>query len=196
MINQKTDLKKYKFKLANLLDMANNKMSYVPELTKERHVPLTLADRAVLDGYLKIEKWRFVGLALFFGLFCSWAGWQINEWWGLFICISLVTLLALGAHSVLDIGVSLKKDIEKGEKTICLGQVYQTSRTYSKSPIFYLHLSPKIRLEITQEWYNRLELGQKVEVHVAPLSRLVLELKLRLEDEYYNVPHFLDSKLK
>jgi hypothetical protein len=178
------NLKKPKFKLANLLEIARGgTMDHVPELMQEKHVPLTLADRAVLDQRLKTEERRLVGVALLAGLLYGWFGWVTNEWWGVFISLWLVAFIAAVAHSVLDIGASFKQDLAQGEKTVLKGQVYQTSRTYGRSPTFYFHLSPKIRLETSEEWYYRLELGQKVEVHVAPLSRLVLELKLRPEGD-------------
>jgi hypothetical protein len=43
-------------------------------------------------------------------------------------------------------------------------------------------LSPSVVFEIEASEQYGLELGRKIEVHVAPLSELVLELKLQPED--------------
>jgi hypothetical protein len=79
----------------------------------------------------------------------------------------------------------LEKDLPQGIKAVYWGQVYEWRRTSSRNTPkkYFLHLSPSLMFEVTREFYKRFKLGQKVEVHVAPLSRLVLVLELRPEGD-------------
>jgi hypothetical protein len=159
-------------------------MDKVPAIFLQGQAPLTLADEKRLRARIGHFKWKFGANLLLFSFASSLFGWVQYDVWGLFLggllAPSIFTLISLIP------GLDwhwLEKDLGSGLKVVYWGQVYRwrgPSRNHRK---FYLYLTPSAHFEVQREKYKRFKLGQEVEVHVAPLSRLVLEIKLRPEGD-------------
>jgi hypothetical protein len=168
----------------NLTQWLRGTMDHVPEVVPQGQLPLTLADEKRLRARISHLKWKFGAKLLLFLFAGGLFGWLQHEVWGDFPGGLLVPLIFI-LNSLIQ-GLDwhwLEKDLGGSLKVVYWGQVYRwrgPSKNYQK---FYLYLTPSTYCEVQREQYKRYKLGQKVEVHVAPLSRLVLVLELRPEGD-------------
>jgi hypothetical protein len=165
MINPDT----LKNQLKTLSSWFKDTMDCVPKVTSQRRVPFTTADRERLKRLIASAKWQAWMLFPLFAVVASLIGWNVNGLGGIFFGILLGMALGYVAYFLSNGNwYPLEDDLNNGCKTIFWGQVYGLSKPFSKNSQYYLDLSPNLRLEVTWDDYSQLNLGQKVELHVAP----------------------------
>jgi hypothetical protein len=170
----------------NLTQWLRGTMDHVPEVTQQIQVPFTPLDYDKLQSHITFTRWWILVLFPLPLLFCGLVGSSFNSSpaWGFFFGTLVAVAISLFIYWLSTLSCRpLEADLKNGHKDIYWGQVYRVStRRYSKSYTkYFLHLSPSVVFEIEASEHYGLELGQKVEVHVAPLSHHVLKLTLKPE---------------
>jgi len=96
----------------------------------------------------------------------------------------LFLFLAIYAISVLYYLVNattyepIKSDIKKGVKKIFIGEITDKYDGGTDSPTYFLVLETKSFI-VTTRIYQYFQIGQEIEIHVAPESEIIFDVKLR-----------------